>query len=364
MTRRIIDGFKKSLFTAAKYALAIGVLSYVLYANWAPAGSHGLGDVWQRHVVELQPIDGKFLLLAVVLDTVGMTSTLVRWYLLVRAQNLPFTLFQAIRIGTLSFLCNAFLPGSVGGDVIKAAALARGQDRRTVAVATVVMDRTLSIWALVLLVAVVGSIAWCFDLLDESALGASETIILTADILIGISLVLWLITGIWSQRHTEQLSSKLERIPKIGASLAELWQAAWLYRNRPGAIAGAIALSTLSNVCDILVFYSYVRTLWDGDPANPLPALTEHALLVPVGLVISGVPLFPGGTGIGEAGFGGLYRLFGSASANGVLGSLLFRISSWIIGIVGYLLCLWNDRNTPVLQRESSVLTPTDDAVK
>jgi uncharacterized protein (TIRG00374 family) len=324
--------------------LAIGVLSYVLYANWSPSQGGGLSDVWQRHVIELQPIDGKFLLLAALLDTLGMSSTLVRWYILVRAQNLPFTLFQAIRIGTLSFLCNAFLPGSVGGDVIKAAALARTQDRRIVAVATVVMDRALSIWALVLLVAVVGTIAWAFDLLDEAALGPSETIIVTADMLIGISLALWIVTGIWSQRSTDQLSEKLLRVPRIGESLAHLWQAAWLYRNRPGAIASAIALSTLSNICDILVFYAYVRTLWDGLSTNPLPGFAEHFLLVPVGLVVSGVPLFPGGTGIGEAGFGGLYRLFGSASSNGVLGSLLFRISSWIVGIVGYLGCLWLDR--------------------
>lgn len=339
---------KNTLWTIAKYVLALSVLSYVLYANWAPTEGHGLADVWQRHVIEREPIDGKFLLMAAILDTIGMTSTLVRWYILVRAQNLPFTLFKAIRIGTLGFLCNAFLPGSVGGDVIKAAALARTQDRRTVAVATVVMDRALSIWGLVLLVAVIGSFAWCFDLLDEAPLGASEAIILTADILIGISLAIWIGTGVWSRQSTDRLSDRLASVPKIGESLAHLWQAAWLYRNRPATIAWAIALSTLSNVCDILVFYAYVRTLWDGQPDNPLPGFAEHFLLVPVGLVISGVPLFPGGTGIGEAGFGGLYRLFGSASANGVLGSLLFRISSWIIGIVGYLACLWIDRNGEV----------------
>jgi hypothetical protein len=33
----------------------------------------------------------------------------------------------------------------------------------------------------------------------------------------------------------------------------------------------------------------------------------------------------------------GLYSLFGSAGANGVLGSLIFRVSGWIIGILGYI---------------------------
>src|SRR5439155_20486420 len=110
-----------------------------------------------------------------------------------------------------------------------------------------------------------------------------------------------------------------------------------------GSIGWAIVLTTFSNVCDILVFYGYALTLWDGAATNPLPGLSEHFLLVPIGLVISGVPLFPGGAGIAEAGYGGLYELFGSAPANGVLGSLLFRVSGWGLGILGYLGCLAAD---------------------
>jgi glycosyltransferase 2 family protein len=50
------------------------------------------------------------------------------------------------------------LPGSVVGDVVKAAALARGQSRRTAAVATVIMDRLIALWALAWVVAVLGSV--------------------------------------------------------------------------------------------------------------------------------------------------------------------------------------------------------------
>ena len=110
----------------------------------------------------------------------------------------------------------------------------------------------------------------------------------------------------------------------------------------------------LSNVCDILAFYCYALTLWDGAATNPLPGLSEHFLIVPIGLVISGIPLFPGGAGIGEAGYGGLYELFRSAPANGVLGSLIFRVSGWVIGILGFLVCLMLDtsaKTPPVTDR-------------
>src|SRR5262249_59505833 len=80
-----------------------------------------------------------------------------------------------------------------------------------------------------------------------------------------------------------------------------------------------------------------VRVLWDpGDPAQRIPALAQHFLLVPIGLVIQAMPLFPGGTGIGELGFGALYKWLGASVACGVLGSLVMRIINWCLGIGGF----------------------------
>ena len=338
---------KNTLWTIAKYALAIGVLVYVVYSNWEPSEGRGLRDIWQRHVIDQEPIDGVYLLFAFGLHAFSLFITLIRWYMLVRAQDLPFTILGAVRLGTLGFLCNAFLPGSVGGDFIKAAALAREQSRRTVAVATVIMDRALSLWGLILLVAVVGTPCWFLGLLDSNAIAPSEAIIITADIIVGATIVLWFAMGFFSPERAANFAGTLQRVPKIGESLSEFWLAVWLYRNRPATMALAIGLSTVSNICDILVFNCYVLSLWDGRAGNPLPGLAEHFLLVPVGLVVSGVPLFPGGAGIGEAGFGGLYGLFGSAAANGVLGSFVFRVSGWLIGVLGYVACLAIDRNPP-----------------
>jgi uncharacterized protein (TIRG00374 family) len=322
---------KNTFWTAFKYLLAAGVLFYVVYSNWD--GDDGLNTILHRS------ISGSFLLLAILLHTSSQAACIVRWYLLVRAQDLPFTLLAAFRLGTLASLCNAFLPGAVGGDVVKAAALARGQSSKTIAVATVVMDRAMSLWGLVFIVAIVGGVCWGFDLLDEAALVPAQIVIAASASVVAVSGVTWFGMGLLSRQRAERIGLKLSATPKIGESLGQLWQAVWLYRWRPASVGNAILLTTFSNVCDVLAFYCYARTFWDGQGANPLPSVTDHFLLVPMGLVISGVPLFPGGAGIGEAGFGGLYVLFGSAQANGVLTSLVFRVNSWIIGIVGYLIC-------------------------
>ena len=80
--------------------------------------------------------------------------------MLVRAQDLPFTLPNAMRLGLVAFFFNAFLPGSIGGDIVKAAFLAKEQSRRTVAVATVIIDRAVGLWGLFWLVALLGSVFW------------------------------------------------------------------------------------------------------------------------------------------------------------------------------------------------------------
>ena len=92
--------------------------------------------------------------LAVVFTAVSMTF--VRWYLLVRALRLHFRMVDAFRLGFLGYLFNFVVVGSVGGDLFKAIFIAREQPgRRAEAVATVLVDRLVGVYALVLLTSAV-----------------------------------------------------------------------------------------------------------------------------------------------------------------------------------------------------------------
>jgi glycosyltransferase 2 family protein len=331
---------KRLVFNLFKYALAFGLLGWVVYTNWAPANGRGLQEVWQKHVIEGQPIHIGFLALGFVIFLAALLMTLVRWYVLVRAQDLPFTLPGAMRIGLVGFFWNTFLPGSVGGDVIKAAALAREQSRRTVAVATVLMDRAIALWGLVWFVAILGSVFWMCGMLEGDGVEPAKYIVTSAATIVGASVVVWLLLGLLPQHRAERFAGRLSRLPKIGGSAAEFWRAVWMYRCRQGSVALALLLAWIGHVGFVLAFYCSARTLCDGGEGNLIPTLTQHFLIVPIGLVIAATPLFPGGAGIGEMGYGGLYQLFGRASANGILGSLVQRVITWVVGILGYLVYL------------------------
>jgi glycosyltransferase 2 family protein len=110
-----------------------------------------------------------------------------------------------------------------------------------------------------------------------------------------------------------------------------------MYRCRQASVALALLISWVGFVGFILTYYCCVRTLWDADAGTTIPTLTQHFLLVPIGLVIGALPLFPGGAGIAEAGFGALYGWYGCSAASGVVGMLVQRILMWGLGLLGYL---------------------------
>jgi uncharacterized protein (TIRG00374 family) len=361
----------RTVVNVSKYFVAAALLVWVIHSNWSPrdkkaetilaastvglVGSpmttgplsaaaavvpgrtegKGLGYVWDRHVVHREPINKHFLAGAFVIYCCAILLTLVRWFVLVRAQGLPFRIRDALRLGMVGFFFNTFMPGSVGGDIIKAAALAVGQSRRTVAVATVIMDRVIALWALVAFVVCVGGSFWMAGMLgDGLARQTSERILIGASIVVALSVAIWVIMGFLPDKRADRFASRLERIPKVGGSAAEFWRAVWMYRCRQRSVALVLAMAWVSHLGFVLAFYCSAHVL--SPEPDRIPTLWQHFLLVPIGLVMQALIPTPGGAGAGEWGFAALYVLFGAAEANGVLGSLVQRCINWTIGLVGF----------------------------
>jgi uncharacterized protein (TIRG00374 family) len=330
---------KQAILSVCKYAVALGLLGFVIWRNWAPANGQGLQELWQKYVVEGQPIHYGYLLLAFVICLGSVVLTFIRWYFLVRAQGLPFTLADALRLGAVGFFFNSFLPGSVGGDIIKAAFLARQQTRRTVAVATVIMDRAIALWALFWFVGLLGLIFWIAGILPPEALQAARVIIVGSIAVTAVSWVVWILLGLLPPERAERFAGRLQRLPKIGGTAAEFWRAVWMYRSQQLAVYFVLLLCWIGHAGFVLTYYFCVLTLWDPT-CGPIPPLTAHFLLVPIALVVQALPGLPGGIGLGELGFSTLYELFGCAGKMAVAGSLVQRVVGWSLGLLGYLVYL------------------------
>ncbi len=266
-----------------------------------------------------------------------MPITFVRWWVLVRAQDLPFSVGNAFRLGALGFFFSTFLPGSVGGDLVKAAGIAREQSRRTVAVATVVMDRLVGLWGLFWMVALVGGGYWACGGLEGTAAGPSKLIV-GVSLAVGVlSLVVWFALGLLSEAWATGLADRLARLPKVGGSIAELWRAVWMYRKRQRFVFLALLLALVGFLGFIPAFYFASVTLADAGGGS-VPTLVQNFLFVPIGLVVQAVVPLPGGIGAGEYSFGALFRWFGCPEPNGVLSSLVYRVVGLGLSLLGYLI--------------------------
>jgi len=293
---------KRLLSAIWKYGLGLGLLSYVIWSNWAPSSGQGLQAVVQRHFIEGEPIQTGPLVLALVIYLAGVLLTFVRWYILVRAQELPFTLSNAMRLGSIGLFFSTFLPGSVGGDIIKAAFIAREQSRRTVAVATVMIDRAVGLWGLCLLVALLGTIFWTGGMLEADVAQTLQSIVMGSIMICVISAGVWILLGFLPEWRAQRFAGRLTKIPKLGHSAAEFWRAVWMYRRKEASIILALLLSLVGHVGFVLTFYFSALTVFTADQ---IPSLSTHFMIVPIGMAIqAGFPA-PGGRRWGRVRFRG-----------------------------------------------------------
>jgi uncharacterized protein (TIRG00374 family) len=322
-----------------KYGIGFAVLAFMIWWYWKPGQPSGLAAIWQKHAVEGQPVHWLPFALALACCTAAVLLSFVRWYFLVRAQGLVFSLHSAVRLGLLGYSFNTLLPGTFGGDVVKAVLMGMEQERRAVAVATVIFDRLIGTWGLCWLVVLTGWIFWGAGSLDGPGQEVLRTITLTATMILGVSLLAWWVLGLIPSHRAEHWVGRLERLRfrSVAVSLAEFWRAAWIYRVKGWYVWLAVFLAIVGHVGFVLTFYFAALTIMNPDE---IPSLAAHFLIVPIGLSIqAGLPT-PSGLGLGEIVFGSLYELVGYPAALGFAATVVRRPITWTLALVGFLVAL------------------------
>lgn len=339
---------KKWLVSFLKYGVGFGLLAYVIYKYWGPQqnGAPGVGQLLQG------PISFEWLAVAGLLMATAAALQIYRWYLLVRALDLPFAVRDAYRLSFVGIYYNTFFPGSVGGDLLKAYFIAHAHpERKTRAIASVIADRALGLFGLILFVAVTGSIAWAAG---DPRLTANADLQRIVTIMAGIaggSILAFLLLGFVLHRE-HVFAGRLRHIPKLGHSLAEAWFAVCEYRRRMKVVAVGVLLSAVSHFALVFALHSASRVF---PPTNPddLATISEHMVIAPIGFIAQALPVSPGGVGVGEAVFAWLYKLCDRPESRGMIARLSLRMVEWLIGFGGYLVYLRMKAEVQELEHEA-----------
>jgi uncharacterized membrane protein YbhN (UPF0104 family) len=325
-----------------KYLIGFGLLGYVIYKYWDSKTNPDTGVITPGIGQLLQGSIAFEWLVATALLMVGAASLQIyRWYLLVRALDLPFSVRNAYRLSLVGIFYNTFIPGSIGGDVVKAIFIAHDHpERKTRAVASVIADRALGLFGLILFVAVLGSLAWG---LGDPRINANPDLQRIVKIMVavaGASVTGFLLLGFLPQRRVDRFASRLKWVPKVGTSLAELWYTVWEYRQRLKVVAIGVMLSAGAHFGLVFAFHCASRVFPPADPAVELATLSEHMVIAPIGFIAQAIPLTPGGVGVAEGVFAWLYKLSGRPETRGIIARLALRLVEWLIALTGYLVYL------------------------
>ena len=319
------------LIGIGKYVIGFGVLAAVMYRYWQPdaaTGSPGL-----RHLFG-GPIEWKWLLMSLLMIVVASSLQIIRWYLFVCALQIPFALWRAFQLGLLGLFANTFLPGAVGGDVLKAYFLAKDNPaQRTAAISTVLMDRGMGLFGLILFAAVLGSIAWASGDSNIRIHTELQWVIAWSGAISIASVSGFVFLGFLPKTQVQRLAGWLRSLPLIGAPLAELWRILWEFRQHMRMVGYAVGLSAMAHLALVLSFYAATRVFAAESPQTDLITLPELVVIGPIGFIAQALPISPGGVGVGEAAFAGLFRLLDRPESRGVVARLAMRIAEWVIAL-------------------------------
>ncbi len=248
-----------------------------------------------------------------------------RWQRLLVAVAVPMSALEAIRLTFIGGFFNLVVPGSTGGDVVKAYYAAKRSGRGTRSILSVFVDRIIGVFTLVLVAAVA---LLYLDLTDQGGPGfriARVTIYaLLAGGVFGI-----IVLASRRVRRMLGLSAVIRRLPlqhivgEVGASIR-------LYRDQKAILLHAFVISLVNQTGIALVVFA----LADALAIEGVTALTCLAL-VPLMNLLAAIPLLPGGWGVGELAFAYFFGQVGVPATEAVGLSVLFRLSFMLVNLPG-----------------------------
>ena len=253
--------------------------------------------------------------ICVVLACLGYLASMLvisyRWYGLVRIQGVPVGLWEAVRLTFLGQFFHSVVPGTVGGDLVKAYYVAKHTPKKAAVLVSVFVDRVLGLAELTLLAGLMlsGVLVFGAARLGDEGIRAAAITTLTVVALVAGTLVFLLSARFRRLFHLEKLYRRLPIAHHIEAA----GEAARIYARRPRALLKAVGLTFLAHVAWI----GGVVSLGTG-LALDIPWYS-YFVYIPLIYIIGSVPVTPGGVGLIEQ----LYLVFFGVLAPGMESKVL-----------------------------------------
>ncbi len=284
------------LWSILRWLLPLGLIGFLLsQVDWGEILPLLAGVSWTS------------LLLSAFAFLLSQFVIAVRWQFLLRFQQIRLPLARLTWLVLVGAFASNFLPTTIGGDILKMVAVARGQTRRATAVASVVADRLFNLAAMFFW------LPFTFSLNGLNLSGRTEG---------------GLVSGLLQVPIIEKVWSRLVRVFNAGR----------LWFTSPRCVVISLVLSWLSIGLSFLSFWILTLaldiplTFWG---ASAVAVLSYFAALVPISV---------NGLGLLEGSLTALLVLQGASYEQGLAAALLIRLVTMAVSLLGGVRLLgWRD---------------------
>lgn len=305
---------KSSLVYILKLSLAAGMIYYLV--------NSGYFDF--EKIKSTLTIQDLFLFLGIALLNFMVAG--YRWHYILAAKGFPQKFKTTISLQFIGLFFNFFMPGSVGGDVVKGYYLAKSSNIKVSQVtSSILLDRVLGLYNMLLLALLAVAFNWGFISQNFELKSLSSMIVMAFS-----AASLGLVVAFSSRFHNLKLVENL-KTTKLGNIFDKVTAALKFPSENKKHILMILALSTCAQVTVYALFY-FVAKVFNYQDVT----LFAVAFAVPLGMIMTSLPLAPAGIGVGQVAMAYLFNLYlGSKTDVGVLGITIFQFSVFILSLVG-----------------------------
>lgn len=308
---------KSTITLILKVTVAVALIGYLV-----KAGHLDPKDLWR-----LMTVQNVVLALALVGANIFLAAW--RWVILLRARGFQMPLMYGFSLYLIGIFFNHALPGSVGGDVVRGYYLVTDNPgRKLEGILSIFIDRILGLYSFFLLALI--AVAWDYDFVSSHE--QIRWVALLA-FLVFLGMTAFFIV-VFSQRlsHLLGLPYLEKKIPAVHRVILGFV----LFGRKRETIILSVLVSLFSQIFALIFFYQF--GMMSGETDISVRAVM---FVVPMGFLVTAVPIAPAGIGVGQVAFTYLFQAYlqnnTSFGATAVTALQLTTICWALIGAALYL---------------------------
>jgi glycosyltransferase 2 family protein len=316
---------KAHILQFIKIGLAFGIVFYLLRS----------GRLSLEHLSEFvsRPV---FFISALLMMAVFYLVNFYRWKLILSLVEIDISFWISVRLSMLGQFFSTFMPGAVGGDLVKAVYVARRYPtRRTQSVMTILLDRVVGLFALIIW----GALGFFlgrshFDLsphpLGSVAQAAGWSLVLCA--ILGIAGFIWV--TFLPKGISPEPPNFFKKLP-MSKRWITFYELVLSFQRRPLTAWMALGLALFVQALNLSVLIVIAWSLF-GAPPWGLVHVDTFVAASCLGLCLMALPLAPLGLGVGQAAFATMFAILGvSDMAFGASIVTGYQLLSLILNLTG-----------------------------